>query len=569
MSQEKRPGALRNALTWFGAGLVTGALLWLIVVASLYGGGAFSGSFWWVVSALAGVLALVLVVKRRDDTGYVLRMIPLAVVGSSVAVLTFPRDSFEATTRDAWAFSPSPTEVHLWVATCAIGLGCALLLFCLRRPDPRPLLRSLPFAGTGALTVALTGTLVGTVLLPWVPHQVADDLADPAPIPANITRVGWEWRPPMGAEVTDVFPGSHGPLILLRDGAVALDGTDGAELWSYRHPYDPVDDVWVHEENVHVRHQVGTDDSGEDLFEIVALDSTTGEVLDEDSDAVQPLGGGVREHGRELLAEALDLPEAPLRIECFDISNLQGEHVVASMVVFEDGLARKSEYRRFSIRGSGEGGSELHDVAAMYEVVRRRFRRYLEESSKAGELARMGETGDHGAQQEATEGEPTPGKFAYPPNLVVVDGARPQAEAARRALDELGIEDVAVCGLAKRLEEVWLPDDEDPVILPRNGEGLYLLQRVRDEAHRFAIRYHRQKRAKALTGSSLDELPGLGPSRRSALIKEFGSVKRLAEAGVEDIAAVPGIGAKLAEAVHAHLSGGATAEQSTDGGGGK
>ncbi|MEU2944851.1 excinuclease ABC subunit UvrC [Nocardiopsis alba] len=275
------------------------------------------------------------------------------------------------------------------------------------------------------------------------------------------------------------------------------------------------------------------------------------------------------------IQEALDLPEAPLRIECFDISNLQGEHVVASMVVFEDGLARKSEYRRFSVRGSGEGGSEQHDVAAMYEVVSRRFRRYLEESSRSGEVARMGGPDDQGA---GTGGEePTPGKFAYPPNLVVVDGALPQARAARRALDELGIEDVAVCGLAKRLEEVWLPDDEDPVILPRNGEGLYLLQRVRDEAHRFAIRYHRQKRAKALTGSSLDELTGLGPARRSALIKEFGSVKRLASASVEEIAAVPGIGPKLAEAVHEHLSGGptgagdegsgATRDRKTDGGG--
>lgn len=287
------------------------------------------------------------------------------------------------------------------------------------------------------------------------------------------------------------------------------------------------------------------------------------------------------------IQEALDLTEAPLRIECFDISNLQGEHVVASMVVFEDGLARKSEYRRFSVRGSGVGGAEQHDVAAMYEVVKRRFRRYLEESSRAGEVARMGGSEDHAGNggpeaHEVTGGsgaseEPTPGKFAYPPNLVVVDGARPQAEAARRALDELGIEDVAVCGLAKRLEEVWLPDDEDPVILPRTGEGLYLLQRVRDEAHRFAIQYHRQKRAKALTGSSLDELPGLGPARRTALIKEFGSVRRLASASVEEIAEVPGIGPKLAESVHAHLSGGpgrrdgegdgATARQGTDGGG--
>lgn len=315
MTREKRPGALRNALTWFGAGLVAGALLWLIVVALAYGGGAFGGSFWWVISALVGVLALVLVLDRRDDSEeattsrYVFRMVPLAGVGLLTAALTFPRDSFEATTRGAWAFEPSPTEVHLWAVTCAIGLGCALLLFCLRRPDPRPLLRSLPFAGTGALAVALTGTLVGTLLLPWVPQQVADDLADPAPIPANVTRMGWEWRPPMGAEVTDVLPGSHGPLVLLRDGAVALDGTDGAELWSYRHPYDPVDDVWVHEENVYVQHQVGTDDGGEDLFETVALDSATGEVLDEDSDAVELLGGGVRAHGHELLAETLDLPK--------------------------------------------------------------------------------------------------------------------------------------------------------------------------------------------------------------------------------------------------------------------
>jgi excinuclease ABC subunit C len=306
--------------------------------------------------------------------------------------------------------------------------------------------------------------------------------------------------------------------------------------------------------------------------------------------------GDLSTRGRALneIQEALELPEAPLRIECFDISNLQGEHVVASMVVFEDGLARKSEYRRFSVRGSGAGGAEQHDVAAMYEVVGRRFRRYLEESSRSGEVARMGELGDHTGESGETAGgsgetahgagvtqgseqEPAPGKFAYPPNLVVVDGARPQAEAARRALDELGIEDVAVCGLAKRLEEVWLPGDEDPVILPRSGEGLYLLQRVRDEAHRFAIQYHRQKRAKALTGSSLDELPGLGPARRTALIKEFGSVKRLASASAEEIAAVPGIGPKLAESVHAHLSGGpdrkagegdgVTSRQSTDGGG--
>ncbi|QBI55045.1 excinuclease ABC subunit UvrC [Streptomonospora litoralis] len=289
------------------------------------------------------------------------------------------------------------------------------------------------------------------------------------------------------------------------------------------------------------------------------------------------------------IQEALGLDEAPLRIECFDVSNLMGEHVVASMVVFEDGLARKPEYRRFSIRGSGVAeGDEQNDVASMYEVVKRRFSRYLEESRRTGELDRMGaELGEDGATAaegeagasdaasaaarsagaagagdgaDETSGTPgsggaAPAKFAYPPNLVVVDGGRPQVQAARRALDELGIDDIAVCGLAKRLEEVWLPDDDDPVILPRTGEGLYLLQRVRDEAHRFAITYHRQKRAKALTGSALDEVPGLGPARRSALLKHFGSVKRLAAATEEEIAQVPGIGKATAGVIHARLSG--------------
>ncbi|CAM3646844.1 excinuclease ABC subunit UvrC [Nocardiopsis rhodophaea] len=256
------------------------------------------------------------------------------------------------------------------------------------------------------------------------------------------------------------------------------------------------------------------------------------------------------------IQEALGLDEAPLRIECFDISNLMGEHVVASMVVFEDGLARKSEYRRFSVRGTSKGDKEQNDVASMHEVIKRRFTRYLEESSRHGEVARMGDgaTGD-GAASENGEGAARPGKFAYPPNLVVVDGGLPQVRAAHQAMAELGISDIAVCGLAKRLEEVWLPDDEDPVILPRAGEGLYLLQRVRDEAHRFAIAYHRQKRAKALTGSALDDLPGLGPARRSALIKHFGSVKRLAAAEAEQIAEVPGIGPRLAQTIHDRLSG--------------
>jgi len=244
------------------------------------------------------------------------------------------------------------------------------------------------------------------------------------------------------------------------------------------------------------------------------------------------------------IQDALGLDDAPLRIECYDVSNLQGTHVVASMVVFEDGLARKSEYRRFAIKGFD--GTD--DISAIHEVIGRRFRRYLAEREKTGELDILGDP-------EAAEGPVVTGqkKFAYPPNLVVVDGGPLQAAAAARALAELGIDDVAVCGLAKRLEEVWLPGEEYPVILPRSSEGLYLLQRVRDEAHRFAITYHRAKRGKAATASALDDVPGLGPARRAALLKHFGSVRKLRAASVEEIAAVQGVGPRLAATIAAAL----------------
>ena len=245
------------------------------------------------------------------------------------------------------------------------------------------------------------------------------------------------------------------------------------------------------------------------------------------------------------IQEGLGLDDPPLRIECYDVSNLQGTHVVASMVVFEDGLARKSEYRRFAIRGTD--GTD--DISAIHEVITRRFRRYLAEREKTGELDTLGDP-------EASDEVGGQKKFAYPPNLVVVDGGPGQAAAAARALAELGIDDVAVCGLAKRLEEVWLPGVEYPVILPRSSEGLYLLQRVRDEAHRFAIAYHRQKRGKAATVSALDDVPGLGPARRAALLKHFGSVRKLRTARVEEIAAVPGIGPRLAATIAAALAGG-------------
>ncbi|MGF7236900.1 MAG: excinuclease ABC subunit UvrC [Frankia sp.] len=269
------------------------------------------------------------------------------------------------------------------------------------------------------------------------------------------------------------------------------------------------------------------------------------------------------------LADALDLPEAPLRIECYDVSNLQGTEVVASMVVFEDGLARKSEYRRFAIKGI-EGQD---DVASINEVISRRFRRYLAEQT--GPVTAIGPgvgggtvTGVDGDDADPADGRPVSGpidpetgrprRFAYPPNLVVVDGGPPQVAAAKLALESLGISDgpggVALCGLAKRLEEVWLPDEDDPVILPRTSEALYLLQRVRDEAHRFAITYHRQRRSKTMVASALDGVPGLGETRRKALLRHFGSVARLRDASIEEITEVPGIGRRTAEAIAAAVA---------------
>ncbi|MET8666431.1 excinuclease ABC subunit UvrC [Streptomyces tendae] len=300
-----------------------------------------------------------------------------------------------------------------------------------------------------------------------------------------------------------------------------------------------------------------------------------------------------RSRALEEIAEALDLDSAPLRIECYDISHLQGDDVVASMVVFEDGLARKSEYRRFQIKGF-EGQD---DVRSMHEVITRRFRRYLAEKEKTGEWADGEDLTDgdrlttgadatengaaateNGAAPTENRAAPThgpaladepaltdgpalkdddgrPKRFAYPPQLVVVDGGQPQVAAAQRALDDLGIDDIAVCGLAKRLEEVWLPREDDPVVLPRTSEGLYLLQRVRDEAHRFAITYQRAKRAKRFRSSPLDDVPGLGETRKQALIKHFGSVKKLRSATIDQICEVPGIGRKTAETVAVALAG--------------
>ena len=261
------------------------------------------------------------------------------------------------------------------------------------------------------------------------------------------------------------------------------------------------------------------------------------------------------------LAEALDMPEAPLRIECYDISHTQGTHQVGSMVVFEDGAPRKSDYRRFIIRGE-DGSGAADDTAAMSEVLTRRFKRLLAEQGQGTAELSAEETAE---QIEDAEGvavasgpiDPETGRakrFSYAPGLVVVDGGLPQVGAARAVLDELGI-DTPIVGLAKRLEEIWVPGDEFPVILPRTSPALYLLQHLRDESHRFAITHHRAKRSAGMTRSVLDDVPGLGPARQAALLKAFGSVKRIRAASVEQISEVKGIGPALAATIHERLGG--------------
>jgi excinuclease ABC subunit C len=242
--------------------------------------------------------------------------------------------------------------------------------------------------------------------------------------------------------------------------------------------------------------------------------------------------------GKALLEieEQLELSRTPLRIECFDISNISGTSVVASMVVFEDGLAKKSEYRRFII----DTKEATDDTRAMHQVITRRMKRLIADKEID--------------QSEVNESGGRLSKFSYPPQLIVVDGGAPQVAAAQHALDELGVTNVALCGLAKRLEEVWRPGESDPLILSRTSEGMYLLQRVRDEAHRFAITFHRSRRSKVMLESLLDEIPQLGQSRRSALLDKFGSVTAIRAANVSELASTPGIGEKIAAIIFAHLA---------------
>ncbi|MFB3979687.1 MULTISPECIES: excinuclease ABC subunit UvrC [Microbacterium] len=251
------------------------------------------------------------------------------------------------------------------------------------------------------------------------------------------------------------------------------------------------------------------------------------------------------------LQEALGLAEAPLRIECYDVSHLAGTNVVASMVVFEDGLPRKDQYRSFGVAETTD------DTDSLYQVLTRRLA-YLdrpdddERETVGGAIVADAESPEATAEGEVVTTRKRP-RFAYRPQLLVVDGGQPQVAAAARALADAGHEEIALCGIAKRLEEVWLPGEDYPVILPRTSEALYLLQRLRDEAHRFAIT-HQRKRRKRDISSVLTEVPGLGEARIKALLRHFGSVTALKNATPEEITALPGIGPTLAEAIHARLS---------------
>lgn len=254
-----------------------------------------------------------------------------------------------------------------------------------------------------------------------------------------------------------------------------------------------------------------------------------------------------RSRALEDIQEALGMAEAPLRIECFDVSHLSGTNIVASMVVFEDGLPRKDEYRRFTIPSSTD------DTDSIRQVLTRRLAYLVRPDGREASDEAVPVAGEHHA--DAADAPVTPErrrKFTYRPNLMVVDGGEPQVAAAARALEESGVEGIYLCGIAKRLEEIWTPDADFPVILPRNSDALFLFQRVRDEAHRFAITHQRQRRKRDI-GTVLSEIPGLGPARVKELLKHFGSVKRLRTAGEADIADVKGIGPTLAATVHAHL----------------
>ncbi|WP_239647147.1 hypothetical protein [Nocardiopsis salina] len=326
MTGEQQHGRVRNALVWSGVGLLAGALLWAAVLVTVADGDVFEGTGgWWMLSCLVAALVLVFGVVERPGTertrgGYLFGMSWAIGAGLLAAWMAFPRDTFAATTDSRWSFDPSPSAVHLWLVACATVIGCALVLSGSGRADPRPFRWSTLYSGAGVLAVALAGALVAQLVVPWVPHREGGAEGDPAPVPADVSEEGWSWRPPMDTDITGVEAGRHGPIVLLGDGAVALDGTDGTELWSYRRPYDVVTHVWTEDGHVHVRHRPRTeDDTNEDLsmaqfeggdhFETARLHTETGALVDEVSGAPRPSVARPGEHSEEMVHETLSLPE--------------------------------------------------------------------------------------------------------------------------------------------------------------------------------------------------------------------------------------------------------------------
>lgn len=326
MKGEQQHGRVRKALVWSGFGLLVGALLWAVVVAIVFAGDVFAGTGgWWMLSCLVAVLVLVFGVVERPGTertrgGYLFGMSWAIGAGLLAAWMAFPQDTFAATTDTRWSFEPSPPAVHLWLVACATVIGCVLVLSGPGRADVRPFRRSLAFSGAGALAVALAGALVAQLVVPWVPHREGGAEGEPAPVPAEVSEQGWSWRPPMDTGIDGVRAEPHGPIVLLGDGAVALDGSDGTELWSYRRPYDVVTHVWAEDDHVHVRHRPRTEDDtdhnlhqaqfeDDEHFETARLNMETGALVDEVSGAPRPSVARAGEHSEELVDEILSLPE--------------------------------------------------------------------------------------------------------------------------------------------------------------------------------------------------------------------------------------------------------------------